>query len=131
MQLLLGLDNVAYMPKEMEMGRYADEGGQLILFHSFISGAVLPTGSRRTGHKSTMKYESGQRSYRIIEDGSEVSLIRSETQTQDHRHPFKDNKKNGSKIKKKFITFDENLAFQPTPMALQPTSGSPANPMAL
>ena len=119
------------------MGRYADEGGQLILFHSFISGAVLPTGSRRTGHESTMKYEGGQRSYRIIEDGSRVSLIRSETQTQDPCHLFNDNRKNGSKIKNKFVTFDEHLVFQPTsgspanPVALQPTRGSPANQVAL
>ena len=59
-QLLLGLDNVAYMPKEMEMGKYTIEGGQLILFQSFISGSVLPSRSRCTGYKSTMKYGGGQ-----------------------------------------------------------------------
>ena len=103
MQLLLGLDNVAYMPREMEMGRYADEGGQLIIFQSFISGAVLPSGSRCTGYESTMKYEGGQQSYRIIEDGSEVSLIRSETKTQDSCHLFKDNRAGLSRTEKKFF----------------------------
>ena len=70
-QLLLGL----FMPREMDS--CADEGGQLILFQSLILAHVLPTGSRRTGRKSSMKYEGRQRSYRIIEDGSEFNLRRS------------------------------------------------------
>ena len=63
-QLLLGLDNVAYMP--MELDRHADEGGQLILYRSCFSGLVLPSGSRRTGHESSLRYESGQRIYKVI-----------------------------------------------------------------
>ena len=67
-QLLLGLDNVAFTPREIN--RHADRGGQLILFRSLILGMVLPSGSQRTGRESTMKFEDGQLSYRILENGS-------------------------------------------------------------
>ena len=94
MQLLLGLDNVGYMP--MELDRHADEGGQLILYRSCILGLVLPSGSRRTGHESSLRYESGQRIYRIIEDGSIVSLNRLETQAQNPHHLYNDKEENDS-----------------------------------
>ena len=57
-QLLLGTDNVAYMPYELD--RHADEGGQVILFRSIISGMILPCGSRRTGRTSTTGIKDGQ-----------------------------------------------------------------------
>ena len=109
-QLLLGLDNVAWGPKEE--GRFADESGQLILYRSYISSQLLLSGSRRTGPGSTTTNDVGQRHYLIKEEGSEVSLMRSGIQTQDSRNLFNvDSRKNCSKIKKLFFQHfeDQNL----------------------
>ena len=107
--------HVGYMPQEI--GRHVDKGGQLILFWSLILGYVLPSGSQCTGCASTMKFEDGQLGYRIREDGSQVSLRRSETQVQDSRHLFNDNQKNLTKIEKKlFNQFeDQDLLHVPSP----------------
>ena len=92
-QLLLGLDNVAWGPKE-EI-RFADESGQLILYRSYISSQLLLSGSRRTEPGSTTTNEVGQRRYLIKEEGSEVSLMRSGIQAQDSRNLFNvDSRKN-------------------------------------
>ena len=85
-QLLLGQDNVAWGPKEVD--RVADGSGQLILYRSYISSQLLLSGSRRTGPGSTTTNEVGQRRYLIKEEGSEVSLMRSGIQTQDSRNLF-------------------------------------------
>ena len=109
-QLLLGLDNVAWGPKEET--RFADESGQLILYRSYISSQLLLSGSRRTGPGSTTTNDVGQRRYLIKEEGSDVSLIRSGIQTQDFRNLFNvDSRKNCSKIEKLFFQHfeDQNL----------------------
>ena len=59
-------------------------------------GISAASGSRRTGHESSLRYESGQRIYRIIEDGSIVSLNRLETQAQDPHHLYNDKGENYS-----------------------------------
>ena len=109
-QLLLGLDNVAWGPKEET--RFADESGQLILYRSYISSQLLLSGSRRTGQGSTTTNDVGQRRYLIKEEGSEVSLMRSGIQTQDSRNLFNvDSRKNCSKIERLFFHHfeDQNL----------------------
>ena len=80
----------------MELDRHADEGGQLILYRSCFLGLVLPSGSHRTGHESSLRYESGQRIYKIIEDGSIVSLNRLETQAQNPHHLYNDKEESDS-----------------------------------
>ena len=103
------------MPQEID--RHADEGGQIILFRSLISGMILPCGSRRTGNASTTGIKKGQLSYRILKDGTTVNLRRSETQPQDSLHLFNDNRKNLSKIEKKFFNFGEVLSVVVEEMA--------------
>ena len=112
-QILLGLDNVAFMPQEI--ARHADDGGQVILFRSMISGMILPCGSRRTGRASTTRIEGGQISHRILEVGSTVNLRRSETKPRDSHHLFNDNRKNLSKIEKMYFSKFEDQDLVPIP----------------
>ena len=62
-----------------------------------------------------MKFEDGQLSYRILENGSEVSLRRSETQAQYSRHLFNDNRKNLSRIERKLFNQFEDQDLLPVP----------------
>ena len=85
-QLVIGLDALAFTP--VEMGRGHDEYGQLAVYKSFISGAVLVAGSRRSGNAASNHGESHQRSYVITDENNhEVSLMRT-VHTQDSREIF-------------------------------------------
>ena len=70
-------------------------------------GISAASGSRRTGHESSLRYESGQRIYRISEDGSRVSLNQLETQTQDPHHLYNDKGENNSE---EIVTFNKQVA---------------------
>ena len=85
-QLVIGLDALAFTP--VEMGRGHDEYGQLAVYKSFISGAVLVAGSRRSGNAAPNHGKSHQRSYVITDENNhEVSLMRT-VHTQDSREIF-------------------------------------------
>ena len=86
LQLVIGLDALAFAP--VEIGRGHDDHGQLVVYRSFISGAVMVAGSRRTGAATSVRGEVNQRSYIVTdEDNHEVSLMRT-VHTQDSRELF-------------------------------------------
>ena len=81
-----GLDALAFAP--IEVGRGHDAHGQLVIYRSFISGAVMVAGSRRSGAATAIRGETHQRSYIITdEDNHEVSLMRT-VHAQDSRELF-------------------------------------------
>ena len=105
-QLLIGLDACAMAP--MELARYHDECGQLVLWRSLISNQVIVTGSRRTGASTTVRTSSNQRSYVITEEGNyPVSLMRTAVETQDSRELFT-RRSNLTKIEKKLYAHIED-----------------------
>ena len=85
-QLVIGLDALAFAP--IEVGRGHDAHGQLVIYRSFISGALMVAGSRRSGAATAIRGETHQRSYIITdEDNHEVSLMRT-VHAQDSRELF-------------------------------------------
>ena len=105
-QLIIGLDACAMSP--MEMARYHDESGQLVLWRSLISNQVIVTGSRKTGLAATIRTSSNQRSYVITEEGNNpVTLMRTTVGTQDSRELFT-RRSDLSRIEKKFFSHIED-----------------------
>ena len=85
-QLVIGLDALAFAP--LELGRGHDDHGQLVIYRSFISGALMVAGSRRSGAATAVRGEANQRSYVITDENNhEVSLMRT-VHTQDSRELF-------------------------------------------
>ena len=85
-QLVIGLDALAFAP--IELGRGHDDHGQLVLYRSYISGALMVAGSRRSGAATAVRGEANQRSYVITDENNhEVSLMRT-VHTQDSRELF-------------------------------------------
>merc|ERR1712020_479576 len=92
----------------MEMARYHDESGQLVLWRSLISNQVIVTGSRKTGLAATIRTSSNQRSYVITEEGNNpVTLMRTTVGTQDSRELFT-RRSDLSRIEKKFFSHIED-----------------------
>ena len=87
-QLVIGLDALAFAP--IEVGRGHDDHGQLVVYRSFISGALMVAGSRRSGVATASRGEIHQRSYVITDENNhEVSLMRTSTvPAQDSRELF-------------------------------------------
>merc|ERR1712020_268073 len=79
-------DALAFAP--LELGRGHDDHGQLVIYRSFISGALMVAGSRRSGAATAVRGEANQRSYVITDENNhEVSLMRT-VPTQDSRELF-------------------------------------------
>ena len=120
-QLLIGQDNIAFGPREEF--RLADEGGQLVMYRSYISDNLLISGSGRTGVGANFQNQVGQRRYRVTEEGAEVNLLMSKTRAPSSSKKinstdlFKDNRANFSKIEKQFIEQfeDQTLVLIPLP----------------
>ena len=68
-QLVIGLDALAFAP--LELGRGHDDHGQLVIYRSFISGALMVAGSRRSGAATAVRGEANQRSYVITDENNQ------------------------------------------------------------
>ena len=119
-QLLIGQDNIAFGPREEF--RLADEGGQLVMYRSYISDNLLISGSWRTGVGASVQNQVGQRRYLVTEEGAEVNLLMSKTRAPstskniNSTDLFKDNRANLSKIEKQFFKQFEDQTLVPIPL---------------